>query len=216
MSKPSYASLYSFVFSLLLTSAMIPSAGNVSLAAAGAPAAQMAATAVLNGLRAQGLPGGADLALPAPASTPAAAPTPVRLASDPALNPTVLQKVLAMMVDKGVDRELLATVANPLGLTATGQTWASRSLTFKQNDGVLHGFYISRGSEQDLVISDAIPGKSMYVYRAHRDGTASAAIVMDLQTRAVTTRDPSEAQQSLNAEWALWTQTVANQTTASN
>ena len=73
MRMPSHDALCSFVFSLLLTSAVIPSSGNVSLAAAGAPAAQMAATAVLNGLRAQGLPGGAGLALPSPAATPSAA-----------------------------------------------------------------------------------------------------------------------------------------------
>lgn len=215
MRMPSHTTLCSFVFSLLLTSALIPSAGNVSLAAAGAPAAQMAVQTVLNGLRAQGFAGSAESILPSPAATPASASAAAPKAA-PSLTPEVMGKMLKLIAEKGVDRDLIAVMANSLGLSASGQTWASRSISATSGDGSIHGFYISRGAEQDLVISLGVPGKAVYAYRTRRDGTATAAVVLDLQTRQTTMRSPDEAQKSLDAEVALWSGVVSNTATASN
>lgn len=213
MRIPSHNTLCSFVFSLLLTSALIPSSSNVSLAAAGAPAAQMAATAVLNGLRAQGLAGGAEVALPSPAATPAAV-SPVSSPA-PTLTPEIMVKLTKLVADKGVDRELIPLVANTLGLTPAGQTWASRSVSYTETNGTGHSFYISRTADPDLVIALNVPGKT-YGFRLHRDGTAVAAFVFDIPTRQITMLTSAEAQKSTDGQVAFWTGLVANPQTASN
>ena len=212
----SHNNLYSFVFSLILTSAMIPSSGNVTMAAAGAPAAQMAATAVLSGLRAQGLAGGADVALPAPASTPAAIPVAARPAAGPTLTPETMAKLLKLVADKGVDRDLNPLAASTLGLVNSGQTWASRAVNWKENNGTLHSFYVNRGTDQDLAISLAIPDKTIYGYRFHRDGTVITAFTFDMATRQITMLSADQAQKPLDAQVAFWINLAGNQVTASN
>ena len=122
--------------------------------------------------------------------------------------PELMAKMLEVIAVKGVDRELTALAANALGLTASGQTWASRSVTWKEDNGKLHGFYISRGAEPDLVMTMIVPGTAYY-YRVRRDGTATAAFTLDVQTRQITMRAPAEAQKSLDAELALWSDVVA-------
>lgn len=141
--------------------------------------------------------------IPLSGSSLAAAPASSK-APAPSLTPEAMGEILRLIAEKGVDRELVALAANSLGLTASGQTWASRSITYKEKDGTLHGFYISRGAEKDLVISTQQPGKVLYAYRARRDGTATAAFMFDLQTRQITIRAPDEAQKSLDVEVAFW------------
>lgn len=121
-----------------------------------------------------------------------------------ALNPEIMGKMLKLIAEQGVDREMLSPVANALGLTASGQTWASRSVTFQEDNGALHGFYISRGADPDLVISVVKDGRTIYAYRAQRDGTATAAVVFDTQSQQITMRAPAESQDSLDVELALW------------
>lgn len=125
------------------------------------------------------------------------------------LTPEVMGKILKLIAEKGIDREMIAIVANSLGLSASGQTWASRSITLDEKNGTFHGFYISRGAEPDLVISLNLLGKVLYVYRVRRDGTATAALILDEQTRQVTMRTPAEAQKSLDVELARWSDLVS-------
>ncbi|HXS99360.1 MAG TPA: hypothetical protein VN915_01660 [Elusimicrobiota bacterium] len=176
----------------------------------------MAAQSILHALQGQGLAGGAGIALPAPASTPAAVPATLTSASNSPLTPDVLNRILQLIASKGTDRELVPTVSNPLGLSATGQSWPSRSVGAGHAATDIHGFYISRGVEQDIVITLGIPGKTFSAFRAHRDGKIVSACVTDLQTRQTTMRDPNEAQKDLDTEFALWAGVVGNPTTASN
>jgi hypothetical protein len=127
-----------------------------------------------------------------------------------------MAKLLALMADKGIDRELPAPLANALGLGAAGQPWLGRSLSIGEVNTDLRGFAVSRGADQDIVVSLSIPGKSLSCYRAHRDGTVTTAIVADLTTLSIATRDRAEAQKSFNGEIAVWAKVAGNTTTASN
>ena len=121
-----------------------------------------------------------------------------------------------MTADKGVDRDLAPLVANALGLAPEGQSWTSRSLSWKENEGPIHSFYISRGPDQDIVFALSNPGKIVYGYRAHRDGSAVAAFSYDPQTKQVAIISTADAQKPLDGQIAFWTGVVANPTTASN
>ena len=162
-----------FVFSLLLTSALIPINGDASRAAAWAAA---------------------------PASA-----TP--------LTPEVMGKMLILIAEKGGDHDFPAILANALGLTASGQSWAGRSIALPEN-GRVHGFAISRGADQDLLITlgpAVFSGTGTgYCYRARRDGTVTAAIVFDVQTQHITALAPADAQKGLNAELAIWNDVAAS------
>jgi hypothetical protein len=120
------------------------------------------------------------------------------------LTPEVLGKLLGLMVDKGLDNDVPPFIANALGLTGSGQTWPGRSLTAIDKEGTVRGFYVSRGADQDLLISYAPTHKIGRAYRARRDGTVIAAFMFDPDTRQLTMLDPAEAQTSLDAELTIW------------
>ena len=212
MKTPSHSALSSFLCSAILTSAFIPSGGGAQFAAMGAPAAQAAAQAALNGLRAQGFAVGAELALPAPAAIPVsaapAAAAPATAAQSP-LTPEVMDKMLKYLVTDGVDRETAPLIANALGLSATGQAWSSRqaAMTVGGEVGISHSFSISRGSDQDLLVGHRLPG-FLHSFRARRDGTVVAGIVIDLTTYAVTVLDRDQAQPELDSELTLWADSI--------
>src|SRR4051794_24406836 len=103
MRMPSHTALCSFIFSTILTSAFVPSNGDVALASAGAPGVQLAVQSALTGVRTQVFAGGAEVALPTPASTPAAAPATV---SSP--SPEFMSKMIQLITARGVDKEINA------------------------------------------------------------------------------------------------------------
>ena len=210
MRMPSHSALCSFVFSLILTSAFVPSSGDVSLAAVGAPGVQMAVQSMLNGLRAEGFPGGAEFALPPSVSAPNAAPAATAPTPASPLSPELLGKMMKVGALIGKDRAVPAYIANPLGLTATGQVWPARqvSVTGDANDpaAFLHGIAYSLGSDQDLALVQARPEAQVYYFfRIHRDGTLVTVLAFDRKTNAITMRAPAEAQADLNTEIAFWT-----------
>jgi hypothetical protein len=210
MRMPSHSALCSFVFSLILTSALIPSNGDVSLAAVGAPGAQMAVQSMLNGLRAEGFSAGSELALPpsvpAPSAAPAAAvPTPAS-----PLTPELLGKMMKVLALTGKDHAVPAYIANPLGLTATGQNWPDRQIMITEdvNDPAAfrHGIASSLGSDLDLALAQSRPEAQVsYFFRIHRDGTLVTVVAVDKKTGAITMRAPAEAQADMNLEIAFWT-----------
>jgi len=124
-------------------------------------------------------------------------------ASSP-LTADVMNKMLQLIDSQGVDRELIAPIANPLALSPTGKTWASRSVTVGDTATTLHGFYVSRGSDQDILVTISRSKISIHVFRAHRNGKAVMAIFKDLQTNKATMHAPKEAQHELNTELAFW------------
>lgn len=206
MRKPSYNALCSFVFSILLTSAFVPSNGEVALASAGAPGVQMALQSALNGMRGQTFAGGAQAALPAPASTPAAIPVSAP-ASGSALTPEVLNKLLQLVATKGGDKEMSASFVNALGLSPANQGWPDRQLTTLGSDNFIHVFIISRGSNPDLVMYYR-DGNNVHAFRSTRDGKALGALNFDTQSKVITVRTADEAQKELDDELGFWSRSV--------
>jgi hypothetical protein len=204
MRMQSHTALCSFIFSMILTSAFVPTSGDAALAAAGAPAVQAAVQSALNGLRAQGFAGSAGIALPpAPAETPTAAP-PASLpaASGPVFNAEVMNKVLQLISSKGKDGTVSPAIASTLGLTS-GETWLDHKVAVIAPDKMNHGFAISRGADQDVVLYVRYPD-TVHIFRAHRDGTLVAALTYNNQTQAIVVLPIAEAQAEHASELAIW------------
>jgi hypothetical protein len=130
-------------------------------------------------------------------------PAPLFAQSSP-LTPDLLSKILSTIATFGVNRDIPAPLANPLGLSASGQNWPTRQIVTKDSGPVLlHSFAVDLGNQQDVAIT-ARTSDSIHVFRARRDGKAVAAIIFDLTTHKITVRNPVEAQKELDAEFAYW------------
>ena len=209
MRRPSHTAFCSFIFSMILTSAFVPCGGDVTLAAAGAPAIQMAVQSTLNGMRAEGFGDSAKFDFPSAAVSPTATQASATV-SDPnvPLPPELLSKMLRLIAAKGTDGNIPAKFVNALGMTATDQTWPDHQISAARNAAdYTHGFALSREADQDLVISQRLPS-SIRAYRAHRDGKIVAALIYDMQKDQITMRTPSEAQNELDTEFTFWAETV--------
>lgn len=205
MRMPSHTTLTSFIFSAVLTSAFIPAPSDASLAAAGAPAVQAAIQSAMNGVRTQVFAGGAAVALPAPASTPAALPA--SGTTNQPLSPELLSKLLRLVAVKGTDREATAPFANALGLTPAGQGWPDRQIGANGADKIVHAFIVSRGTDQDVLLYISRPDSAL-IFRSQRDGKIVSALSFDKQTSALTIRNPDEAQKDLDSEFVFWANNV--------
>jgi hypothetical protein len=207
---PSHAALCSFVFSMILTSALVPSAGNVALASAGAPAAELAVQTALNGLHAAGFAGGAQIALPTPAATPSATPAAATSAPTPSLSPELLNKILELLARRGYDKPLYAGYADFLKLAAPGQTWIYRgfSAVNHAHPNVLHAVAINQGPDQDMLISHVEIPVSIHLFRIGRDGKVISSMYMNLKTQEAVAPDPAEAQAEVNSEYAYWASAI--------
>jgi hypothetical protein len=99
-----------------------------------------------------------------------------------------------------------ADIANRMGLSAAGEVWRSRQAGLKENaSGLLHGVYVSRGRDTDLLLTLTSAGKEKVdVYRVHRDGVLVAAVSLDLQRHQFSERDRAETQKGLDAELTFW------------
>jgi hypothetical protein len=127
-------------------------------------------------------------------------------AQNPTLAPEVVSKMLDYIARGGNDREVPADVANRLGLSAAGEVWRSRQAGLKEtSSGLLHGVYVSRGRDTDLLLTLTSAGKEKVdAYRIRRDGKFVAAISLDLPRHQFIERDPAETQKGLDAELAYW------------
>lgn len=140
--------------------------------------------------------GARAVAAAAPAAT--AAPSPGAM-----LTPALLAKVLRLIDLRGVEREVPPNYANALGMTASGAAWPDRQQAATQGT-VLHGFAVSRGTDQDVVVSVRDQAE-LRVFRVRRDGgMVVAACIVDLGDGDITMRAPAEAQAQLDEEMRFW------------
>jgi hypothetical protein len=209
MRTTSHAALRSFLFSAILASALIPCRGGVALASAGAPAFQSAVESALNGLRNEGFSDVSQLALPAPADSPAYAPAADAPAPTGTLTPELMDKIVRLLAQQGTDTELNSRFANALGLTLRGQTWPDRITTVKPDADSAddYSIAINRGGDQDIVLYLRIP-HAIHAFRAHRDGTVVKAFVSDPQGIKIYMMSPERAQEELNEHIDFWAGSV--------
>ncbi len=133
-------------------------------------------------------------------------------AQNATLTPELLSKMLDFIAREGVDRDVPASVANRMGLTAAGQSWPSRQMVFVETaNGCTHSVSINRGSDEDILVNvillnvkgDRSNGK-INTWRIRRDGKIVAALGYDIRTQQFTTLDRSDAQKKLEAELFFW------------
>jgi hypothetical protein len=118
--------------------------------------------------------------------------------------PQLLSKMLPYIASNGADRELPASIANPLGLSASGATWPYRSIGVNDSDAQhVHGFAVGRGSDPDIVLSQRLPD-SLHVFRANREGKVVTAMFVSLPSKQIKMLAPAEAQPEFDSNWDYW------------
>ncbi len=154
-------------------------------------------SAVVSAMLALAVAGGGSVARAAGTPPPAAA------SPGAMLTPALLAKVLRLIDLRGVQREVPPNYANALGMTASGQAWPDRQQAATQGK-VLHGFAVSLGADQDVVVS-VRDDAELRVFRVRRDGgMVVAACIVDLGDGDITMRAPAEAQAQLDDEMRFW------------
>jgi hypothetical protein len=124
------------------------------------------------------------------------------------LTPELLAKILHYISVAAIDREAPAVVASALGLTAPGIKWADRQVAATHiADAASHSIAISRGTDQDLLLTKLQNG-TLLVFRVQRDGALVSALTFDVPQQKLTMRIPAEAQADLTAEYAYWTEAI--------
>ncbi len=143
------------------------------------------------------------LALPALPSLNAQAPATTQV-SGSALTAELMAKMLQLIERRGTDHEMGARLASFLELSAGGQVWLYRSVTAPgTQDKMQHGFFVSRGSDQDIVIGRR-SDRDAHLFRAHRDGKVVLALSVDIKTNEILMRPPFDAQAEFESEVKLW------------
>jgi len=137
------------------------------------------------------------------AQAPAMGPAPAAPANS-TLTPEFLEKMLKLIAAQGQDRDCPAAFANPLGLGATGQTWADhQAVAYGKTTGFLYGFAVSRGSDQDVLITVRRP-KDILAFRSRRDGTLVSAFAFEIQSKQLGMRPPAKAQEDFIEVCEFW------------
>jgi hypothetical protein len=137
-------------------------------------------------------------------------PTGLR-AQNSSMSPDLMSKMLQLIASKGTDREINKYIATALGLTSGGKGWPDRQIASRLStdpQSATHGFAVSRGSEQDVVLYKRDPDASVRLFRARRDGKLVKAGFTTYQGTQVTMRAPADAQKELETELAYWTANV--------
>jgi hypothetical protein len=167
-----------FIFSSILSSAVVPSTGNFAVTSAQSSGVQIAAQS----------------------------PTAVRVSVSPShstLTPEVLAKVLKCIDAIGAYHQIAVSFAKVLGLNSGGQPWLDRQISADGTDKLVHTFIVNRGSDPDLIMY-VRDGTRVQVFRSTRDGKALAAMDYDTQTKAINVHTLDEAQKGLDLEIGFW------------
>ena len=124
--------------------------------------------------------------------------------ADATVTTGLLAKMLKLISVEGADRDIPPPIAGSLGLAAAGEAWPDRQFAFEwKPSATLHAVAISRGADQDIVLSVRGPA-AVSVYRAHRNGTLVSATNFFLETKQIATLSPAEAQAGFSRECAFW------------
>lgn len=202
MNMPSRDTLSSFLYSAILTSALIPAAGPAQLAAMGSPAVQAAVQNAMAGLRAHGAAGVDAMPTPDPVSTPVAMIAP-QATQDPILSKADLTKILDFVTQVNSVNNLKPVGCVPLSLCAPNAEWPANAGGRKMADERRIVARVGRDGQQDLVITVA-SGNTIRAYRIHRDGTCVKAIQLDLTNLSApaVVIDPVDAQNQIKVALA--------------
>ena len=120
------------------------------------------------------------------------------------LTPALLSKMLDQIAKEGNDREVPASLANPLGLSPAGKAWPSRESGARNTaTKILHAVYAGRGGDENMMLTVGAK-EGVHVFRIRRDGTLLGARLFDLQTRQSAELGRVEAQKELEAELVFW------------
>jgi len=134
------------------------------------------------------------------------APTSLQAQNSP-LTPELMRRMLQVITLKGNDGNVGTGIANPLGLSATGQRWPWRRIGSNATDKLVHVFGVSRGPDQDIVVYVRRP-TDLVIFRANRDGKAVTALISNTQLTETTMLSPADAQEKLDFELRFWAKNI--------
>jgi len=148
---------------------------------------------------------------------PTFSPFPTCAAMNPypgtALTPCVMSGLLVLVASDGEDQDFPPSISQRLGLVPTPQNWPLRKVCSKSHDSRIHCFEISRGSNQDVLVTvgplGTKPSDDAYtrnIFRARRDGSVESELIISTAPgRTWTVHDADQAMQSeLDQEWLFW------------
>ena len=139
---------------------------------------------------------------PLSAQAQGSAPNAAEVSASAPLTPGLLAKMLTLVSTKGRDGKIAPRFANAMGLTAAGQGWTDRQASAA--DGVTNHFIaVGPGADSEILLTALAAS-----FRVRRDGTLLSALSVDAATRAITMRDPYDAQADFAAECAFWAQNI--------
>ncbi len=120
------------------------------------------------------------------------------------LAPAVLTKMLELNTASGRDGDMPAPIAAALGLTQTGQSWPDRQIAVASHDtGMVHALAVSRGADQDLILSVRGP-VAISAFRMRRDGTLVSATDYFTATRQAAPLSSERSRAGFADECAFW------------
>jgi tetratricopeptide (TPR) repeat protein len=127
------------------------------------------------------------------------------------LSPDLLNKILALIEEHGVDVELSSTVANRLGFASKGSVWPAREIGAREDESdsstPLHNLWVHPGANGDFLVSHWADGASDLM-RVSRDGKVVKAMIDDPGGVGSESIPVAVAQNEVNAEFEFWNRNV--------
>lgn len=123
------------------------------------------------------------------------------------LSSELLQQMLALSGESGLDGQIPAYLADELGFTVNNQPWPYHQISAKEDESdsssPLHAFGVSRGAGQDLLIYLWSNGVH-YFMGIHRDGKVVKAVSEDRSAGKSNFMDGVSAQRMVDSEIQFW------------
>jgi len=123
------------------------------------------------------------------------------------LSPNLLNRILALIAEHGVDGELPAAPAGTLGFANNGEAWPDREIGGRDDESdsstPLHNIAVGSGTDEDLLFIYWAEGVS-HCIRVHRNGQVATAIVSDPSSAKDKFIPAATARREVNAEFEFW------------
>jgi hypothetical protein len=117
-------------------------------------------------------------------------------------------KILMLIALEGSDQELDSILANALGFSPVGGSWANHQVATQDHAAnAYYGFAISRKTDQDVLLQFR-KANTVSAFRAHRDGTLVSAASYNVETGQLAKQTADEAQAAFAAQCLFWTSKV--------
>lgn len=130
-------------------------------------------------------------------------PTSLRAQNSPPA-PEVMNKLVRIVVQNGLELDVPSQFSNALGLSPRGQTFHCISLAVMGSDKTQSNLAIMSERDETVLVSKR-QLNTLSMWRIQRDGKVLSALVAEMTSPlSITMRTPAEAQPEVNAVLKYW------------